>query len=305
MPTVLVVDDSAVDRTLVGKLLEKRPGLTDMEKATGLTPLFATHGQEALTLLEGVQPDLILTDLQMPELDGLQLVEAVKARYPHIPLILMTAHGSEDTAVQALQRGAASYVPKANLARDLLETVEDVLAVSRGGANQQRLLECLATLESHFILENDPSLIPPLIAHLEDSLRKMKLCDENGLIRIAVALREALINAIHHGNLEVGSDVKERNEKEYQALVEERRHLEPYMDRRVHVAAKLTRAEVVYTIRDEGQGFDPKSLPDPTDPANLDRITGRGLLLIRTFMDEVEHNARGNQITMRKRCDGQ
>src|SRR5262249_4847370 len=119
----------------------------------------------------------------------------------------------------------------------------------------------------------------------------------------AVALREALINAIHHGNLEVGSDVRERNEKEYQALVEERRRQEPYMDRRVHVMAKQTRAEVVFVIRDEGAGFDPKTLPDPTDPTNMERISGRGLLLIRTFMDEVEHNDRGNQITMVKRCE--
>ena len=303
MATILVVDDNAVDRTLVGKLLEKRPGLTEVEKATGLRPVFAANGREALEKLEQNTPDLVLTDLQMPEMDGLQLVEAIKSKYPHIPVILMTAHGSEDTAVQALRRGAASYVPKPNLARDLLETVEDVLAVARGGANQQRLLECLSTLESHFILENDPSLIPPLIAHLEEGLRKMKLCDENGLIRVAVALREALINAIHHGNLEVGSDVRERNEREYQALVEDRRRQEPYMDRRVHVMAKQTRAEVVFVIRDEGAGFDPKTLPDPTDPSNMERISGRGLLLIRTFMNEVEHNDKGNQITMVKRCE--
>jgi CheY-like chemotaxis protein len=303
MASVLVVDDSAVDRTLVGKLLGKRPGLTAVEKSTGLTPIFASNGREAIQLMERSTPDLVLTDLQMPEMDGLELVETIKSRFAHVPVILMTAHGSEDTAVQALQRGAASYVPKTNLARDLLETVEDVLAVARGGVNQQRLLESLSTLEAHFILENDPSLIPPLIAHLEDGLRKMRLCDENGLIRIAVALREALINAIHHGNLQVGSDVRERDEKEYQALVEDRRQQEPYQDRRVHVTSKQTRAEVVYVIRDEGNGFDPKTLPDPTDPANLENVTGRGLLLIRTFMDEVFHNDRGNQITMVKRCE--
>lgn len=303
MATILVVDDSAVDRTLAGKLLEKRPGLTEIERATGLQPAFATNGREALDFMTRTVPDLVLTDLQMPEMDGLQLVEAIKARFPQVPVVLMTAHGSEDTAVQALQRGAASYVPKANLARDLLETVEDVLALARGGIDQQRLLECLSTLESHFILENEPALIPPLIAHLEYGLRKMKLCDENGLIRIAVALREAMVNAIHHGNLEVGSDIKERDEKAYQTLVEERRRTEPYADRRVHVTAKQTRAEIVFTIRDEGNGFDPKSLPDPTDPANLERVSGRGLLLIRTFMNEVSHNDKGNQITMVKRCE--
>ena len=54
-------------------------------------------------------------------------------------------------------------------------------------------------------------------------------------------------------------------------------------------------------VRDEGPGFDPATLPDPTDPSNLERVGGRGLLLIRTFMDEVRHNESGNEITFVKR----
>ena len=60
----------------------------------------------------------------------------------------------------------------------------------------------------------------------------------------------------------------------------------------------MNQQEAVFVIRDEGEGFDPELLPDPTDPANLERVCGRGLLLIQTFMDHVEHNERGNQITM-------
>jgi anti-sigma regulatory factor (Ser/Thr protein kinase) len=74
----------------------------------------------------------------------------------------------------------------------------------------------------------------------------------------------------------------------------------PYRDRRVRLSAALSPAEFVYVIADDGPGFDPSGLPDPTDPANLERIGGRGLMLIRTFMDRVEHNPRGNQITMVK-----
>jgi anti-sigma regulatory factor (Ser/Thr protein kinase) len=59
--------------------------------------------------------------------------------------------------------------------------------------------------------------------------------------------------------------------------------------------------EATFVIQDEGPGFDPASLPDPTDPENLDKVSGRGLLLMRTFMDEVSYNDRGNQVTMIKR----
>ena len=54
-------------------------------------------------------------------------------------------------------------------------------------------------------------------------------------------------------------------------------------------------------VRDDGRGFDPSKLPDPTDPANLQKCCGRGLFLIRTFMDEVRFNDTGNEITMIKR----
>ena len=54
----------------------------------------------------------------------------------------------------------------------------------------------------------------------------------------------------------------------------------------------------MFVIRDEGPGFDASSLPDPTDPANLEKRSGRGLLLIRAFMSDVRHNDRGNEVML-------
>ena len=128
----------------------------------------------------------------------------------------------------------------------------------------------------------------------------MKLCDQNGLIRVAVALREALSNAIVHGNLEVASELREQDDGTYANLIKTRQQEEPYDDRHVHIVARETRFEARYVIRDEGPGFNADNLPDPTDPANLEKVSGRGMLLIRTFMDDVRHNAKGNEITMTK-----
>jgi len=95
---------------------------------------------------------------------------------------------------------------------------------------------------------------------------------------LQLALEEGLANAVKHGN-----------------------QLNP---------AKLVKVEcqllddcmIRVTIEDEGAGFNPEEVPDPTDFANLDKPSGRGIVLMRAFMDEVLYNDRGNQLTFCKRC---
>src|SRR6188474_2244411 len=122
MTSVLIVDDSAVDRRLVSGLLSKE---------AGLTVEVATHGVEALEKMDRGLPDLVITDMLMPGMNGLELVSAIQERHPLVPVILITSRGNEEIAVQALQRGAASYVPKRTVAQDLVSTVQSVLAMSR------------------------------------------------------------------------------------------------------------------------------------------------------------------------------
>jgi CheY-like chemotaxis protein/anti-sigma regulatory factor (Ser/Thr protein kinase) len=281
-----------MDRHLAGAIVQKVEGW----RAT-----FASDGREALDSLLENTPDVVLTDMLMPEMDGLELVQAIRIKHPLVPVILMTAHGSEDLAIKALRSGAASYVPKKCLARDLAETLEGVLAASQTNRREQRILNSLIHHETHYVLDNDVAVVAPLVGHLEHLLERMRISEPSGLVLVGVALHEALTNAILHGNLGLSSDLRETDEKQYYRLAVERRTQPPWSERRVHVKAMLSAQEAIFIIRDEGEGFDQQILPDPTDPANLGRVCGRGLLLIQTFMDRVEHNERGNQITMVKR----
>ena len=122
----------------------------------------------------------------------------------------------------------------------------------------------------------------------------------DGCIRTCVALEEALNNALYHGNLELGSELRETDRSAYRTLVEERRRTQPYRARKIHVAMTVEYDHGKFVIRDEGPGFDPQQLPDPTDPTNLEKPSGRGLLLMRTFMDDVIYNDLGNQVTLIK-----
>ena len=292
MATVLVVDDSVVDRSLVGGLLSKDASLLID---------FATNGLEALEKIRAALPDLVITDLMMPEMDGLQLVAAIRSQYPLVPVILMTSRGSEEIAAQALQAGAASYVPKRKLALQLLDTVHKVLAVSGRQRGYNRLMGCIVHSHQEFILNNDSTLFGPLVTYLQESVTHLGLGDASERTRLGVALEEALANALYHGNLEISSTLREEDDRAYYAMIEQRRGEEPYRDRHIQVEARLSHDEAMFLIRDEGPGFDPSSLPDPTDPVNLERASGRGILLMRTFIDAGEYNAKGNEVCLRKR----
>lgn len=291
MATVLVVDDSAIDRTAAAGLLRHR---------ASLNVVFADSGRAALEAVHAHRPDLVITDMQMPDLDGLELVDALRQSHPSLPVILMTAHGSEELAALALLKGAASYVPKRFMARDLAPTVERLLDLIAQQQREPLIVPALGCGEFAFWLDNESRRVGPLVRYLLRELAMFGACDENDQMRVGVALDEALSNAIHHGNLEVSSQLREVDMAAYFSLINERIAASPYRDRRVFVRAAISRDEATFVIRDDGKGFDPSALPDPTDPANLQKTSGRGLLLIRTFMDEVRHNAAGNEITMVK-----
>lgn len=293
--TVLVVDDSSIDRRLAGRLLEK----------AGFAVRQAGDGEEALVEIEREVPAIVLTDLHMPKLDGLELVVAVRKRWPKLPVVLMTAHGSEAIAMHALRTGAASFVPKRRLADELGSTLRAIVDLAVDSGDRTSQVDPLDARETRFVLENDVTAITEVVGQLEAELAHLGICDETGLIQVGVALREAIVNAIVHGNLEVSSKLHEETTAAggtaFAELVAERKTKDPWRRRRVSVLARYEPDEVTYRIEDEGPGFDPSCLPDPTDAANLERLHGRGLMLMRMFMDEVAHSSTGNVVTMTKR----
>ena len=291
MVSILVVDDSAVDRRLAGGLLAKQDGWVVH---------YASGGKEAAGWLRDHTVDAVVTDLQMPEMNGLEFVRHVRSEHPLTPVILMTGQGSEDIAVQALERGAASYVPKRLLSTDLIETVERVLTLAGEKRVRRSLISRMHSLQTQFVLENDPAMLTSLVAYFQGLIVDMGIFTESERLKVGVALEEALLNASYHGNLEVSSKLREVNHTAFYDLACSRRSLAPYKSRRIYVDVDLSIKGVKYVIRDEGPGFDPLSQPDPRDPENIERPCGRGMLLMRTFMDLVEYNETGNVVTLIK-----
>jgi serine/threonine-protein kinase RsbW len=127
-----------------------------------------------------------------------------------------------------------------------------------------------------------PSLISLMHTILEYLIRRV---EKVGIIKsensnLFIALDEAFVNAVKHGN-------KFDSEK------------------MVRIAAEVSTKEARFTIEDEGEGFDVNSIPDPCDPENLFKTSGRGVLIIHNVMDEVRYNQRGNRLTMVKRNEAE
>ena len=95
---VLVVDDEANVRKVIAALLEQ----------AGYAASAASSAEEALELVRSLDPDLVLTDLRMPAMDGLDLLAHLRRSFPEIPVVLLTAHGTVESAVEAMKRGAHS-----------------------------------------------------------------------------------------------------------------------------------------------------------------------------------------------------
>lgn len=290
---MLVVDDDAVSLRLASGLLERAfPG----------HQVHCSDGTDALEKIEQHRPKLVLTDLYMPQTNGLKLLEETRKRHPELPVVVMTAHGSEQAAVTALRAGAASYVPKQRLAEELAETVRWVLAVRAQHQRHVRVFDFMTRIDRTFVLPNQTDLIAPVVTELQTDLRRLDVCPEEDLVRFGVAMTEALMNAMIHGNLGLPGRLMEKGLAAFSELVKQRMSSLPYSDREVHLQLRATRQDAVCVVRDEGDGFDPNLLPDPTDPEAMLRPHGRGLLLIRTFMDEVRFNEKGNEITLVKRA---
>ncbi|HEY1065466.1 MAG TPA: ATP-binding protein [Pirellulales bacterium] len=112
---------------------------------------------------------------------------------------------------------------------------------------------------------------------LQQVLNQLELHDytQRDIFDVHMALEEALVNAIKHGNKLDAA-------------------------KKVHVVCKMSRNRLRLEVEDEGPGFKPEDVPDPTLPENLELPNGRGIMLMKSFMSKVEYNDRGNSVVMEK-----
>ena len=261
---ILIVDANQELRTLLAHVLGE---LGHEVTATG--DLTATIDREDLEDF-----DLVISDLTEDGDSGVQILSELKRKRLLVPVVVSSEEANQNGIVKAFKLGAANYVRKPYDKEELRNIVDKTLGY------KLRFVEDLKVtpfVREHieFELPSDLSLMNGVLHYLIERVARLGVIKQDSS-NLFIALDEAFVNAVKHGNKNDAAKL-------------------------VRITADLSSKEARFTIEDEGEGFNPREIPDPLDPTNLFKASGRGVLLIYNIMDEVEYNERGNRLTMVKR----
>ncbi|MDT4965712.1 MAG: hypothetical protein QOJ64_449, partial [Acidobacteriota bacterium] len=261
---ILIVDNNDDLRVMLEQVLRE---LGHEVVATG-------DRNEALAREDLDEFDLIISDLTEDEHSGIQLLSEIKRKRLMVPVVVSSDEGQQPGVVKAFKMGAANFLRLPYNKDELRNIVEKTLAYKLRFVDDLKVLPFVRE-KIDFELPSDVSLMNGVLQYLTERVAKL------GLIKpersnLFVALDEAFVNAVKHGNRD------------------DPRKL-------VRITAELSAKEARFTVEDEGDGFNVQEIPDPRDPSNLFKTSGRGVLLIYNIMDEVIYNERGNRLTMIKR----
>jgi two-component system NtrC family response regulator len=188
MENILIVDDEKNYPMIIGELLQEE----------GYTSMAASSGMEALDILGDELVDLVLTDVSMPGMDGLQLLEKIKLINPDIPVIIMTAHGSVEKAVEAMHKGAYTFILKPFENQELTAHIAKAISVYRIVQENNILREAIS---SRFNFDNIIGKSKPM-QELYEIIQKVAPSNASILIEGESGTgKELVAKSIHYNSL--------------------------------------------------------------------------------------------------------
>jgi YesN/AraC family two-component response regulator len=289
------VDDEQIIRNVLKRKLEQ---------TTGFTVHTANDGLQALDAFDSQHIDLVISDLLMSEMNGIELLRNLKQRQPDIPVIIITGYGTLDDAIEAIHLGAEDFIKKPFDINEVIETIEKTFRKIAEETDQRRIIKYIADEHVKLVVPTDVDLINLVINFVFSHIKARWLVEDEDLHEVKVCLYEALSNAFEHGNLEIAGTEKvkllEQSQQAWREFLTARMREEPFCHRQITIKLEISGEEMLVSIEDQGPGFNHAARTSDVNPEALFKSSGRGLILIQSLMDEVNFNESGNLITMRK-----
>ncbi|MGI9474328.1 MAG: response regulator [Rubripirellula sp.] len=296
MASILLAEDSPTHTALIRSLLED-----DAHRVHCVG-----DGRQALEAIEESCPDLVVTDLRMPNVNGQELVQELAESFPTLPSVVVTARGSESLAVDALALGAANFVPKNSLQKLLTHVVRQTLGMAEVNAIFQQFTGFMYRPEFSMTLENHVPAIEPAVLYLEQTLAAATSLKTVERIRVGTALASALFNAMCYGNLELKDEdtfVSRMlsGDESGGAELKNRADEPPYCNRRVELKVSVGDKDTRLLIAHDGPGRMTRMTPAPGTPESFELEQCRGLMLMTSFMDDVMFQSDYSNVVMVKK----
>ncbi|NOZ35851.1 MAG: response regulator [Chlorobi bacterium] len=287
---VLIVEDDYASRLFLESLLD----------SNGYEFRSAENGIEGLNVFEEYNPDIVFTDIKMPIMDGLELLEAIRDKNSDAIIVIVTAFGSENYAIQALHLGANNYLKKPVSGQELLRLLKKYKAIISGKYSPESLPGKLIVRTFSLEFKTEFSKIPKIVDKI--MIESAIEIDDSEKVNIELGLVELITNAIEHGNLNISYIEKQKalDSGNLSELFDERMHNEELKNRKIKVDFFTDDEKYQWTITDEGEGFDWKIIPDPTDREHILELNGRGIFISNFLFDKIEHFGNGNIVTATK-----
>lgn len=288
---VLIADDDEITSDLIESILS----------TVGHDVRVALDGREALEVFGSFAPDLVITDIEMPRMNGLELLAEIRKKNAEAIVVVATAYGSEEYALKALRARANNYLKKPIEPAQLLGLMNHyasaVEAHKKTRTVSRFITEGQLTMRFGNCLELVYDIVDYLINHVSHQLA------ESDVPMLRLALAELITNAIEHGNLGITYDMKTQamnSGNGYSSLIARRQADPAYAGRKVSVQAIIDKHACEWTIADEGDGFDWRALPNEVTPESLFLMHGRGIMLSRLNFDTIEYLGKGNEVRVVK-----
>ncbi|MEO8376869.1 MAG: response regulator [Candidatus Sumerlaeota bacterium] len=277
--------------------------LREVAQAAGHETEYAETGEAGLLKFDAFLPDLIFSDVNLPDIDGLKVLERIRKRNRDVAFIVVTGLGSVDIAVRALQLKANNFLQKPirfEVINSLLQKYDQMSKVSH-----------LRDEVSRMVIRRDLKMVLPTRLDIIGSAVELLVREASSWLSeqerfgIQLGLYELITNAVEHGNLAITYEEKHRAlfEGPYrlQELID-RRMADPLLaHRQVSIEFKQTNDRLDWIIQDEGEGFNWVEIPSPLDSENQERLNGRGIFLARFQFDSLDFIGNGNKVRVSRK----